>query len=304
MVKTIKQRDWAGPIAVDDSWDSAGVIARHRPYFYFRNEELYPCDNFGFRVPDGHVSISDKYQNAKGKRKFFCFGGSTTFGVYLPYNQSYPAYLEKESGVEVFNFGLMELDINANLYTLIDVLREGMRPDVVIFYDGINEKIAMRQAQRGQPFQTEFVQYEGFTELVRLTDIKGRLRDRLLRVLGRRPPPPASVSLDAARAAGLAQAEEYLAAQRLISDLCQGLGIQCLFFLQPTLWDVWDGANKERGIFLKTIYQHINSIGTEVIDLSSKVALRADMFYDICHLDSDGNAAVAKAIASEGGLLQ
>jgi len=300
----IKQRAWAPPIEVDAAWKSAGIIARHRPFFFYRHKQTFPCDSFGFRIPDGHVSVAAKYAATQGQKRVFCFGGSTTFGSYLEYGSGWPAVLERLSGRPVFNCGLQELDLHANLYTFIDVLREGMRPDVAIFYDGINEKIAFRQAERGlDRFLTEHVQYEGFVDLLRLTDIRGRLRDRLLGLVGRRPrPAAATVTETQARDFALAQAGHYLATRKTIADIGAGLGIRCLFFLQPTIWDVWTGEDRIRGSYLRTLYEHICAQEPDVRDISRRCAVQPEMFYDACHLTAVGNEEIARVIMSDGDL--
>ena len=107
MATIVKERPWGPSVEIDDGWKSPGVIARHRPYFYYRHDRLYPCDRMGFRIPPGFGSVIERHVvRPKSAPSVFCFGGSTTFGVYHPYEESYPARLGAATGLPTFNVGL------------------------------------------------------------------------------------------------------------------------------------------------------------------------------------------------------
>lgn len=301
MMTIVKERAWASSVEVDAGWKSAGVIARHRPYFYYRHDRLYPCDRMGFRVPTGFSSVAERYEREAADRpRVFCFGGSTTFGVYHDYEKTYPAQLESLTGAAVFNFGLQEMDLHANLYSFIDVLREGMKPDIAVFLDGINEKIGFRGAQRGQDrFVLEHVQYEGFAELARLAGFRAYLR-RLMRPFGKQPAASENpVDIDMACRWGRLQAQHYLNTRRCLMEICQGIGVRTHFFLQPTIWDTKPEVEPTRAHYLRTLYDAIIDQAPEVHDLSRGIGIEPDMFYDVCHLDAAGYERLARTIAGK-----
>ena len=88
-------------------------------------------DLFGFRK-------MDKIENSVSK-KIYCFGGSTTFGHGVSDNGTWPSFLKRNTGFEVFNCGVVKNDLKSSLHTLVSLLRLGHKPDVIIFLDGINE---------------------------------------------------------------------------------------------------------------------------------------------------------------------
>jgi len=78
--------------------------------------------------------------------KIYVFGGSTTFGYGVDDASTTPAYLEKRIAkaqgnkeIQVFNFGRAYYYSTQELALLLQLLREGHRPDVAIFIDGLNE---------------------------------------------------------------------------------------------------------------------------------------------------------------------
>ncbi len=73
------------------------------------------------------------------KHQVFCFGGSTTFGTFIKNQQSWPAFLANElDSVEVLNFGVPGFVPTQETAQFIYLMKQGYRPDVVIFMDGVN----------------------------------------------------------------------------------------------------------------------------------------------------------------------
>ena len=77
--------------------------------------------------------------------RIFVFGGSTTFGYHVADQQTWPNYLQEnlnryfsKSGIEVTNYGRGIYYPSQQLALLIDLLRHGDRPNLVIFFDGVN----------------------------------------------------------------------------------------------------------------------------------------------------------------------
>jgi len=79
----------------------------------------------------------------------FALGGSSTFGYNVSDEQTWPSYLaeilnERVSTasvpiqVKVMNYGRGFYDTSQETVLLIDLLKSGLRPNLVIFMDGIN----------------------------------------------------------------------------------------------------------------------------------------------------------------------
>jgi hypothetical protein len=78
--------------------------------------------------------------------KVFVFGGSTTFGYGVADEETIPAWLQKrldalypDRKIQVFNFGRGYYFSTQEVTLLQQLLREGKRPDIAVFVDGLNE---------------------------------------------------------------------------------------------------------------------------------------------------------------------
>jgi len=73
------------------------------------------------------------------------FGGSTMYGTGVPDWATLPSYLSRDLNtassacVEVSNFGVEGYLTNQELILLMEQLKAGGHPDIVIFYDGLND---------------------------------------------------------------------------------------------------------------------------------------------------------------------
>jgi lysophospholipase L1-like esterase len=82
----------------------------------------------------------------QGRRKvIWMFGGSTLFGVGVPDAETIPSNLSRELNstesvcFEILNAGVEGYVTNQELILLMETLKTGQRPDMVIFYDGVND---------------------------------------------------------------------------------------------------------------------------------------------------------------------
>jgi hypothetical protein len=97
------------------------------------------------RVTTGASSDPEAYE-------VFCFGGSTMIGWGVPDSLTIPSILQKDLAarlnvpVRVVNFGQQAYVNTQELIELMLQLRAGRRPDLVIFYDGINDAFAAYQS--------------------------------------------------------------------------------------------------------------------------------------------------------------
>jgi hypothetical protein len=294
-----KQRPWADTVELDPRWKPNGRLARHRPYFFYEDDALAPCDNRGYRVPTGFASVEDKYAAANGT-KVFCYGGSTTFGVYCAYDDAYPARLEAVTGHACFNMGLQTFDLYANLLGFVDHLRGGLVPDLAIFVDGVNENQGFVQAvaDGSEDYAEEFRQYRGFRDLILNASLRHRLKTMFGR--GQAAEGEAVAGGDPCRFAA-EQAAFYMRSLDAVERIAGAYGVRTRFLLQPAVWNVWPaGANDPRFVYLQALYGEIAArAGGRVTDISAEVPLTPENFYDWAHLDAEGNAHLAATIATK-----
>lgn len=139
--------------------DKEGEV-RWAPYVYLRNPTFQTThltvDVDGHRVtptPPGRPAASRTV-------RIFFMGGSTTFGWFQRDAHTIPAeaarrvqsLLGDAARVEVTNFGVPGHTFTQEVLELILQLRAGARPDVVVFYDGINDVMAtVQNGKAGNP---------------------------------------------------------------------------------------------------------------------------------------------------------
>jgi hypothetical protein len=78
---------------------------------------------------------------APSDTKVYFFGGSTMWGSGVDDARTIPSYFAKLSGMHTENFGERAWVAHQSLVLLMQLLQAGHRPDVVVFYDGVNEPV-------------------------------------------------------------------------------------------------------------------------------------------------------------------
>jgi hypothetical protein len=76
---------------------------------------------------------------AGGKSSVYFFGGSTMWGTGADDASTIPSLVTQLGGYRSENFGESGWLAHQSLVLLIQLLQEGRRPDIVVFYDGVNE---------------------------------------------------------------------------------------------------------------------------------------------------------------------
>jgi hypothetical protein len=83
--------------------------------------------------------------NQAPRKVIWMFGGSTVFGYGVPDTETIPSHLSRELNSAgsvcfvILNAGVEGYVTNQELLLLVEALKTGQRPDMVIFYDGANE---------------------------------------------------------------------------------------------------------------------------------------------------------------------
>lgn len=94
-----------------------------------------------------------------GGKAVYCFGGSTTFGVGVTDNETYPSYLQEylnSSSLHswsVYNFGCPAYFSTQERILFAQLLLDEFKPDWAVFLDGVNEF----QNYDGNPFDVRGV---------------------------------------------------------------------------------------------------------------------------------------------------
>jgi hypothetical protein len=270
------------------------------------------------------------------------FGGSTMWGSGARDDFTIPSFVSRQLSdrgvrVHVTNFGESGYVSSQEVILLMTLLRQGWRPQVVVFYDGANDTFsAYQQGVAGLP-QNEANRREEFNVLKDLDRLAPKvISTRLNRLAlcrfgnwvrwrvnagvpqgtksGSRYASPAHPEASGQIARQVA--DIYLSNIRIVKSLGEVYGFQTLFYLQPTLFTkkvqtVYEKGRESRAgrnypqmkPFFVSVYSAVqtNSIKvTSYHDLSDLFASRADPAYiDWCHLGEEGNRVVAEQMTGD-----
>ncbi|HUP58281.1 MAG TPA: hypothetical protein VM598_12565 [Bdellovibrionota bacterium] len=197
---------------------------------------------------------------ARNKTAWF-FGGSTMLGLGSPEDFTIPSLTCKELQARdpktcwrCKNFGMEAYVSSQELVLFYRLLKEADlgrrdRPDLAVFYDGVNE---LHAAVEGTPL--EHLYFAPVAEMMQdpeeaplrywLKGLSGWIVDRVTGFFGGnilefaragRSEPPLSAERIASHLEVLAK--QYAFNYRLMSELASAEGIDVLFFLQPSLFD-------------------------------------------------------------------
>lgn len=224
------------------------------PYVYFRRA---PYQGVNVHVDaNRHRETFQPGLTSGPHRQVYLFGGSTMFGTFQRDSMTIASRLADRlrkgglNDVEVSNFGELGWVMTQETIELMRQLRAGHRPDVVVFYDGINEVgSAVQQGKAGIP-DNEFNRAQDFelgravyswkttvradavagAKILEVAANRSQLYRRLRDAIRPSPPPgPTTDSLtrDIART--------YLATVDLVEALAQRYGFVPIYIWQSSL---------------------------------------------------------------------
>jgi hypothetical protein len=197
-------------------------------------------DRDGRRVTPGAVCSADSY-------KVFAFGGSTMWGTGSPDAGTIPAYLQtdlsasRQGPVCVMNFGESAYGSTHGVIQLTLELRSGHVPDLVIFYDGVNDTFSAYQSGRST-LHRDITQIAAKFETPSSPSIVAwgkashsyRLLERLLTKDGRNRSTYKTKGIDT-EALSSEVVRTYLANYEVVKALARKYGFTPVFFWQPVL---------------------------------------------------------------------
>src|SRR5262249_39700393 len=173
--------------------------------------------------------------------RIFTFGGSTTFGYNVSDEHTWPSYLSdvlnkraKELGfnvrIEVTNYGRGFYYTTQEILLLVQLLRRGQRPNLVIFLDGVNEGQSCKDA----PFFTNKLQEAMHNLQFAVPNIGWLPMVRLANALNQRLFAPTRLNSCENEAQngieGAGQYEQNIKIARVVTEL---YNVKALFFLGP-----------------------------------------------------------------------
>jgi lysophospholipase L1-like esterase len=322
----------AWPVAYFDEFNAA-VRVDYRPYigWWLRpwRGGFVTIDERGLRVTPGEAEAGPDAV------RIWCFGGSTMMGMGARDAGTIPAFLaqllrQRGQPVSITNLGQLGHNSTQAAIALHQLLKTGDRPDIAVFYDGINEMMCAEQTGRPDRVFHEAARRAEFNllhpdrrgELLAAAVLAAMPRTvrRLRRLTGlplRGPRPDAMVDLAGIDIAALAEqvVTAYAVNLRLVRLVAKAYGFRPLFFWQPVLatkrhktaderrWASDHSADPDarqrlqRAIIAVRRHHPELAEAEDAIDLSGLFDDRAEPLYiDLYHLSETGNAAVAAAM--------
>lgn len=192
-----------------------------------RRSKFVNVNQFGIRE-NGSANFS-----FNPNEKIWVFGGSTTWGYGVADYETIPSYLERELKKSTINFGRgYYYSFQENLL-LSTMLRQGWRPDIVAFVDGINErcqievyerefKSLFKQAQNTYPqYPISGIFIPAIQIINKLFNHSGHIKNDLHKVAC------SQYGLDAS----LAKVVKLNLLER--KYICKRYGLRCFTFIQP-----------------------------------------------------------------------
>jgi hypothetical protein len=291
---------------------------RYEPFSLWRSR---PFEGRTVHVDAAGIRATPGSACREGAYRILAFGGSTMWGLAAPDWGTIPAFLVRELEARrgppicVVNLGEGGFVSTQEVIELMKQLQEGVRPHVVIFYDGLNDVVAAAESGRAgvhQGLRQIRDRFEGrLSPLVRLV-LESNLAEGLerlrRRLAGKQPYPSHS---DVA-ALGDAVARTYLANYAIVQALGREFGFEAFFFWQPVIslgakpltpfeQSCRDGMDPSVERLFREAYRHVQ----EAVPGRSRLFYIADVFDGIdsevyaqpYHVNPEGNEAIARRMA-------
>ncbi|MFN8372401.1 MAG: hypothetical protein U0694_05940 [Anaerolineae bacterium] len=243
-------------------------------------------------------------------------------GYGVPDFGTIPAYLQTvldgavEGPVCVVNYGELAYNSTQEVIDLALQLRQGNIPDLVLFYDGINDtRSAFVSNEAGIPYDLSGVQQISNPVTNPIIDMMRR-NFYLVNYLIARQPAPVAPEIELAPDLDAQVVHTYVENTRLVESFAQTYGFQYAFFWQPVLITV-DKARTEHEeaqfststtdhAFYNSVYNLMHETAANpddnLYDLSTVASWSevpdGEMFIDSAHLLPIGNEIMAHTIAA------
>ena len=280
-------------------------------------------------------TVNPTKPDARRRIRVFFFGGSTAFCSRLPDRYTPASCLSADLNgrcpdveFSVTNFGRGGYLSDQEVVLLTQVLTAGETPDVVVFYDGVNDTI--NKVCKGIPHY-QYPRFrsveEGGKPRVGLLEAASRYEyvGQLASLLAKRPPDATHYVTDREqlRENARAMAERYRQNLTFVEKLGEAYGFRTVFFWQPDLLTTAKAITDEESGILRddaqaAVWRPGFEIAHETIrktmhgqkafyDLSDALdAAEGTVFFDVCHVSARANETISERMAEtlvRGGCL-
>jgi hypothetical protein len=286
-------------------------------YEPFVGWKTLPYKGSTLSINDEGMRMCPEVNTEKKTKSVHFFGGSTMWGEGSDDNHTIPALFNaRNPGFEVYNHAQLAYNSRQELDALITLYAVGKKPDLVIFYDGVNDaaflcpkEIKKLPAHRLVPMYREKL-YVGKMDFAK--EVAGKLFiSNILGVVRKAThKPSASSPYDCATNPEKAEqiAEMMIKNWEMANEIVTKRGGRFIAVLQPAAFignpktDHLQLDN-DLGENFKAIYSRIKRKIEErkhpwVVDLSDRFDRDEYIYIDFCHVSPNGNEIIAREISN------
>jgi lysophospholipase L1-like esterase len=296
------------------AWVRTYQVEVHRVGSVYRSHVGWRRDTF----KGERINVSGPYlqrrtlnDNASGQAKAYFFGGSTMWGEGSDDAGTIPSHFAAITGVRSENFGESAYTAHQGLSLLILLLQAGHRPDLVVFYEGVNDVI--------NKCRTELTpESHGLEQKFERVLSRSTIADSFTYYLTPIMAVAENIKREATRAV---EGEEHdchrnpakaeAIADLLLRDwefakhLVEWHGGKFVGILQPVAYlsrtrldqaSMWQSWGKQYRAVYPLIQEKLKAAGT-YHDFTSVLDIDEYLYLDFCHLAPKGNRIVAQKIA-------
>jgi hypothetical protein len=253
---------------------------------------------------------------AADAKKAYFFGGSSMWGTGANDEGTIPSQFAAMTGMWTENFGEAGYTTHQSLMLLIQLLQDGRRPDLVVFYDGVNEVAIkcvteltpnshMLEARIDGLLKQSGTSSASFAHyLAPVWYVAGRIKSMLTSDADVSRTEGFNCHLNPEKTSRIA--DNVLADWHVAKKIAESYGIKFIGILQPVIYFSRTRRDHLGDIFalmqtqFQTVYplirQRMARDGT-FYDLTSALDVDEYLYVDFCHLSPNGNRRVAARIA-------
>jgi lysophospholipase L1-like esterase len=309
---------------------------RWQPYVYFRQRPFrgrtITIDAEGSRSTWQPPDAARATEPANPPLRILMLGGSSLWGFGARDDQTIPSLIARglhERGIRVEIRNLAEIGhvSTQEVVALVRELQRGYRPDLVLFYDGVNDTTSALLERQATVTTNEINRVREFNLLQSPGRLAGALAGNLVRnsamfrlagtisrrILDQQDAYRRESSLSDAERASLAQGvvQGYLANMVLVEALGRAYGFRAVFVWQPDIFSKTslvpfeeEEARKfgwARSMFLK-VHEILGkdprvTSAADFRDLSGLFRDKESLaFLDFCHTTESANSEIAKTL--------
>ena len=294
------------------------------PYLHYRFKPMNGKHNTIYK--NGlRKTVNPSLKDSTNALKIFCFGGSTMYSSGARDEHTIPSELSQlisvkfpSQNVEVTNFGCHGYTRATENIQLQRELIKNNIPDIVIFYDGVNEIISAHQNnEAGTPTNAynrkkEFKIAHSYKKRIRLMILSSNLY-RFVTTMQRKLFTGSAYAQLEKRPDKLAKdiAQTYVGYVKLSKSLEANYGFKVFNFMQPNIFSKQNLSEAEQGYFkdqqyyenlYKLSYQEVRNDSVMIkdstfLDISDVFnSENKTIYFDFCHTGEFGNKLVANKI--------